>query len=268
MIISHSKRFIFFRPTKTGSTTADVLLRLSGAFDPAQDVFCQTKEWELRPRNVPATSTEITDIGMAHATPRRLIDLGVMTLEQLREYDCYAFLRPVESRFVSGYLHCMRTGKWGTVGRYGYQPKQFMERWRSRQRCFNPSDLLGHAQVDWFFLDGEQLVKPLDFKDYEAGLRRLLDVVGGFQFPEIPRINRAHQHHVVNENRREWARSIWNDYAEIQREILEWYSDDHNFYVTNFGETNEIPANRDRTDPGWMLDAGGVPLRPCLQADA
>jgi len=234
MIISHSKKFIFLRPTKTGSTTADVLLRLSGAFDPEQDVFCQTKEWELPPRNVP--NVEENSIQVAHATPQRLIDWGMVTLEQLREYDCYAFLRPVESRFVAGYLHCMRGGYWGKEGKAGYQPTQFMERWRNRMENFTPQDLLGTNQIDWFFVDGEQVVTPLDFMNYQTELRRLIDLVGGYQFPEIPRLNRAPQHRIVqNENRRVWAKSIWNDYEEIQKEVLAWYVEDHLFYQENFG---------------------------------
>jgi hypothetical protein len=246
MIISHSKKFIFFRPTKTGSTTADVLLRLSGAFDPEQDMFAQTKEWEMRPHNIPSCiPDDITDIGVAHATPQRLIDWGVMTLEQLREYDCYAFLRPVESRFVAGYLHCVRRGSWGKIGKAGFQPTQFMQRWRERANNFTPKDLLGMSQTSWFFVGDEQVVTPLDFRKYQVELRRLLDIVGGYQFPEIPRINRAPQHMVIqNENRREWAESIWTDYDEIQREVLECYADDHAFYVSNFGEKNGHGNNR------------------------
>ena len=237
MIISHSKKFIFFMVSKSGSTTANVLLRLCGAFDPDQDVFSRTAEWELPSLNRPKTNVEVHEMGWAHATPKRLIDWGVMTLEQLREYDCYAYLRPVESRFVSGYLHSMRGGVWGERGKAGYQPVQFMERWRANQEHFNPEDLLGRPQVDWFFYKGEQIVQPLDFKNYQAELRKLIDKVGGYQFPELPRLNRAHQHKVVNnENRREWAASIWNDYEEIQRELLDWYADDHEFYISNFGK--------------------------------
>lgn len=254
MIISHSKKFIFFRPTKTGSTTADVMLRMCGAFDLEQDIFAQTKEWEFDPLNEPDLD-DVTPVGFAHATPQKLIDWGVMTLEQLREYDCYAFLRPVESRFVSGYLHCMRGGIWGREGRAGYQPTQFMQQWRKRTEAFTPHDLLGRDQFHWFFVGDEQVVTPLNFKDYQAELRKLIDIVGGFQFPELPRINRAPQHNVIqNENRREWAKSIWADYDEIQREVLECYARDHAFYVSNFGEKDGPTDNRVNSESSSRRD--------------
>ena len=212
------------------------MLRLCGAFDLDQDSFSRTQEWELPSLNRPETNEEVHEMGWAHATPQRLIKWGVMTLEQLREYDCYAYLRPVESRFVSGYLHSMRGGVWGHYGKAGYQPTQFIERWRANQEHFNPEDLLGRPQVDWFFYEGEQIIQPLDFNNYQAELRKLIDKVGGYQFPELPRLNRALQHRVIrNENRREWAKTIWNDYEEIRRELLDWYAADHEFYNKNFG---------------------------------
>ena len=52
MIISHSKKFVFFRVAKTGSTTAEVMLRMSGAFDTAADILTGTREWELPSCNI------------------------------------------------------------------------------------------------------------------------------------------------------------------------------------------------------------------------
>jgi hypothetical protein len=242
MIISHSKKFIFFRVSKTGSTTAECMLRLCGAFDLEQDVFCQTGEWELEELNLPETpgrEGRPCSTGWAHGTPQQLIDWGVMTLEQLREYDCYAFLRPIESRFVSGYLHNMRTGRWGTDGRYGFQPRQFMERWRARYVNFDPRAVIGIPQTNWYFVGDEQIVQPLDFRNYQAELRKVIDIVGGYQYPEIPRINRAHQHHVVAENRRDWAKSIWDDFEEISKEVTTAYKRDVDFYKENFGDLSD-----------------------------
>ena len=231
MIISHSKKFIFFRVAKTGSTTAEVMLRLSNAFDLAQDTLTATKEFELPHINrLPGGSD---DMNWAHATPQQLIDLGVMTIEQLREYSCYAFVRPIEGRFVSAYLHASRSHLWG---RAGVQPEQFIERWRDKQPMFSLIEIIGRPQTDWFFVGDEQVTTPLDFADYENELRYLLALLGGNQFEEIPRINRATQHQLIrNSGRRQWARNAWRNYPEVQREVHERYAADHQFYTENFG---------------------------------
>lgn len=246
MILSHSKKFIFFRVPKTGSTTADVMLRLANVWDYSQDVLTATKEWELPginslykagygPRDT--DDPDYIRVNWAHVTPQQLIDYGVMTLEQLREYDCYAFLRPVEGRFVSGYLHCMRGGKWGKYGRYGYQAPQFIEKWRNEEPQFSAGEIIGRPQKDYFFVGDEQIVKPLDFANYKAELDKLFEMLGGNTFSELPRINRAAQSgQLDNPRRREWAKEIWADYPEVQEAVLERYAEDHAFYVENFGE--------------------------------
>lgn len=244
MILSHSKKFIFFRVTKTGSTTAEVMLRLSSAFDLEQDMLTGTREWVLPTVNRLDKRHPDPEFNWAHATPQDLIDLGVVTMAQLREYDCYAYLRPIGSRFVSGYMHCMRTGKWGPYGRYGFQPKQFMARWREEHSKYSAWELIGREQKKWFFAEGEQVVTPLDFANYQTELKGVLKELGGNQFDEIPVLNRSHQELDSVKRRRDWAKAIWDEQPEIREEAYERYADDHAFYLESFGGTTSTAQLR------------------------
>jgi hypothetical protein len=239
VILSRSKKFIFFRVAKTGSTTAEVMLRLSNAFDLEQDTLTGTREFSFPTVN--RINQRYPDpeglFEWPHARPIDLIKLGVLTLEELREYECYAFLRPVADRFVSGYLHNTRSGRWKDWrGEYGFRVKQFMERWRQDHEHFSAWEIIGRPQVDWFFVDGEQLVKPLDFANFEDELRWLIRKVGGYEFAEIPKLNSAWQIRESEEARKGWARSIWDTQPEIRAEALDRYVDDVRFYEENFGE--------------------------------
>lgn len=244
MILSHSKKFIFFRVAKTGSTTAEVMLRLSSAFDFSQDFLSGTREWVLPTINRLEERHPDPEFNWSHATPQDLIDLGVLTMEQLREYDCYAYVRPVGSRFVSGYMHCMRTGKWGPEGKHGLQPDQFMKRWREDHDKYSAWEIIGRDQTEWFFAEGEQVVQPLDFSNYQAELHRVLKALGAIQFAEIPRLNRSHQELSSVERRRAWAKAIWDDQPEVQCEVYERYANDIAFYQENFGEFTSVAPIR------------------------
>lgn len=241
MILSRSKKFIFFRVAKTGSTTAEVMLRLSNAFDLSQDTLTGTRDFELPTVN--RINQRYPDpeglFEWPHARPIDLINLGVMTLEELREYDCYAFLRPTRTRFISGYLHHMRSGHWKKWrGEYGFKPRQFMARWREDHCAFSAWEIIGRKQTEWFFVDGEQLVTPLDFNDFQNELKKVIKKVGGHEFAEIPKINRAWQVREFVDRREGWAKEIWDTQPEVRAEALAYYADDVKFYEESFnGDT-------------------------------
>lgn len=240
MIISHSNKFVFFRVSKTGSTTAEVMLRLSSAFDFDTDFITGTREWEFPPTALaePFENHNEDGINYAHLTPTMCIDLGLLTLEQLREYKCYGFVRKPTSRFISGYMH-MQRGDRSRWGRHGLQPQQYWERRLANAHPHMGGEIIGRAQVDWFFHEGEQVVTPLNFHDYQDELRFMIDEVGGYCPPEIPTLNNArYRDCTYNSNRREWAREVSEDPRVIQ-EVNEIYEADLAFYSENFPEVHQ-----------------------------
>lgn len=209
MIISHRLKFAFFRVPKCGSTTSEFMLRLSDAFD-GDDVMTQCfggfkmqnvpaalrdrivrrrtriaggnlrmlEQANIQPVELPLSGV-VTGINVAHITPAEAIGQGMITIEQLREYKCYAFLREPLDRYVSAFI-------------FGGGPLAVPE--IMLKSVLKPEFNLGlveREQWKWFFVDDEQVVEPLDFSNYAAELKRIIVEIGGFPFTHIPRINPA-----------------------------------------------------------------------------
>jgi hypothetical protein len=183
MIISHRKKFVFFANQKTGSKAVGLALRLSGIFDENDIMIAQP---------FPATRSVAIDLPeynlgdhkshiVNHMTPQRAIDAGYITLEQLREYDCYAFLRDPESRYLASRssMQISRNGNIAMPGRRvsGVAPPQF----------------------EFFFVGDEQVVTPLDFDDYEQEIRMLLKKLGGYEHMDVPYIRKILNVHLVHD---------------------------------------------------------------------
>lgn len=175
MIISHRLKFAFFANQKTGSKAAGLMLRLSGIFD-ENDIMT------LQP--FPATRTVRIDLPeynlnghdsrkVDHFTPLDAIEAGFITLEQLREYDCYAFLRDPEKRFLSvrAAMQMNRDGRFAT-------PQ-------------NPCGWLAPPQYNFFYVNDERVVTPLNFDNYEDEIRMLIDKLGGYHHKDVAQITLA-----------------------------------------------------------------------------
>lgn len=209
MIISHVKKFAFFRIPKCGSTTSEFMLRLSDAFDDDVDIMTNSFggfpmkniphelkarivkrrsiirggnlemfERPRQPENLPKTG-DVAGLNLAHMTPTEAIENGMITIEQLREYKCYAFIRDPHDRYVSAFI-------------FGGGPIALPEiMLRSALRPGFSMGLVEKAQWNWFFVGDEQVVEPLDFSNYAQELKRLIVGVGGYPFTHIPRLNPA-----------------------------------------------------------------------------
>ena len=176
MIISHRKKFAFFANQKTGSKAAGIALRMANVFDENDIMSMQpflgtrTARFEMRHHNLNGIKTWKAD----HMTPREAIDAGFITLEQLREYDCYAYLRKPEDRHLAAHAATQ-------INRYGVESKGD-----------NPKPMSGDCppQHTFFFVDDEQVVTPLDFDYFEQELRSMIDKLGGINHLDLPSVVR------------------------------------------------------------------------------
>ena len=191
MIISHKDKFAFFQVPKTGSSTAVMCLRMCGAFDDSV-IAVGSHIAELPPKNMPDFVYERISqskdkrlkqrhndwIRGSHWTPTQAVSMGLLTIEQLREYDVYAFLREPKDRAISAYC-------WSN----GHDPSPAAM--RRDVHAGNFWGIAGVRQVEYFKVAGEQVVEPLDFGDYDNELRRMIAGLGGYEFTEIPVINKS-----------------------------------------------------------------------------
>lgn len=207
MIISHSKQFAFFRNPKTGSTTASFFLRISADF-PEGDHLTAMPGFGFG---------EQGGDEFIHCTPQKAIDKGYITLQQLRDYKTYAYVRDPHERLISGLIY--------TNGRH-FSPDllgQLMDR-KSEVDLRKRYSILLALQKDWFFVDGEQVVTPLKMgPQFVPNLRRMIDDVGGVQVPNIPPLNsKGHIRKAYPDS--EWLTPRFNALVqELFAEDIAWY---------------------------------------------
>ena len=172
MIISHRLKFAFFCNQRTGSKAAGIALRFTGAFDENDILIAQPFPATRTARiEIPSYNLgDYTSSAVTHMTPQKAIDAGFITLEQLREYDCYAFLRRPVDRFMA-----IRASM--QVNRNGMFAK--------------PNKVVagvGTPQHEFFFVGDEQVVTTLDFDDYGAELKMMVEKLGGYSHMDIPEV--------------------------------------------------------------------------------
>jgi hypothetical protein len=54
-------------------------------------------------------------------------------------------------------------------------------------------------QFEFFFVDDEQVVTPLDFDDYEEEIRTLLKKLGGYEQMDVPLIRKIFGVHLIHD---------------------------------------------------------------------
>lgn len=208
MIISHRHKFAFFRPPKTGTTTATFFLRICGAFD-NNDIMSGMHGNGLAP-TTGLNQEEYVD--EAHYTPTQAITAGLITLEQLREYRSVAILRDPVKRQLSALIH--QTGR--------FCDPSYISMWVKKYDG-DLSGILQRPQSEWFYVDGELILEPLLMDNYEDNLRNIIKHVGGIDFPLIPSMN---SRDVTRENypMSEWLTPEFIEFVEDK------YADDITLY--------------------------------------
>ncbi len=233
MIIDHEKEFAFFRIPKTGSTTAECVLRLTEGFGPGA-IMSSTKVLQYPEQNL-----DIDHPMPQHLTPTEAIDFGLITLDQLRRYKAFAFVRDPLDRAVSSYCH--------KNGRFAF-PDAFHTQISADSFTF--WDILGVKQSDYFEVAGEVVLIPLLFDRFDAKMHQLIALAGGHQFKQIPRLN-------VSSSRRDFGETMDFIDPESERILQEHYARDFQLYKGT--ETDEKHHTDTAGDPRRRLQRNDRP---------
>lgn len=156
MIISHRKKFAFFANPKTGSKAAGIMLRMAGVFD-ENDILIRQPFVGTRTADLCLPAYNAKDIP-DHLTPAEAIERGLITLEQMREYNCFAFLREPEERYNASRIAMV-------MNRHGQ-----ISNGRPLEKPHLP-------QYMYFVVDDEEVITALDFDDYKAGIKHMYDIL-------------------------------------------------------------------------------------------
>lgn len=181
MIISHKHKFAFFRSPKTGSVTTNILLRMEGEFGP-DDVLSKALRMGFDHQNLgPTYEAQVdTEWDLIHATATDAVALGLITLAQLEEYACFATIRDPYDRWLS------------TMAHTGVAPNTFEMETATNHYSKDLSSKLGDlktlakSQASYF---STGFVEPLDFRNLDAEIRRIVPLVGGRAPRKLPVLN-------------------------------------------------------------------------------
>ena len=191
MLISHRMKFAFFRVPKSGSTTMEFMLRMTGRFDD-DDIVTGMQVGGFRQTNTPDFGDMIRrgKLGVngmvnghfvpadhMHLDPSQAIEEGYITQEQLEEYAVFTCVRHPLKRYISAFKHSQRRMP---------APHLFV---MSIEEKGSDLGLLTKPTHDYIYCNGVQVSDPLDFEVYQPELRRLLSHVSDFSFPVIPKMN-------------------------------------------------------------------------------
>jgi hypothetical protein len=198
MIISPRLGFAFFRVPKTASTTAEVMLRLSGVFN-SDDILTALPSVQLPERNLGHVSIEailpsvlpggqslanvpearrefLREANLGHMTPGKAVEVGIVSDEVLAQMRCYAFIRDPAERYLSHYRYVFRNQA---------TPAGF------RTYLASNGELPLAPQTNYLTVGNRRCVTPVLFERFEAELRRMIQSIGGFIGQEIPRFKAA-----------------------------------------------------------------------------
>lgn len=179
MIISHSKQFCFFRVPRTSSTASEILLRMCVQWD-AGDILATVRNPRLPEQNLPAYINHPDYIYGAHLTPTQAVAEGMITEQQLNDYDCYSMLRDPFKRHLSAFYTAIAAPV--DPSDYKRVIKDFGN---------DEYGILNAPQENWFKHNNVQVVTPLDQADFQAEMTALITTLGGFVPSAFPEFNRS-----------------------------------------------------------------------------
>ncbi len=200
MIISHSKKFCYWKIARTGSNTAELCLRMSGVLDLGQDIVTSCHFFPAE-HNVPPGPAHQS----GHTLPVEAIAIGALTQKQYDEYAHYTIVRNPFERWISAYAFRCRMNL-----REKLTPREFFDR--------HIDDNVNVLQSAYLKLGR---VKTFPFSNYENSIKVIVKAVGG-RLDDVPKLE--------HKTRQVWLRRATNEVNERDSSLrnalwLRYYDD-------------------------------------------
>ncbi len=118
MYISKKNKFAFFAVPRVASNSAQYVLQNSGISTSDGDIiYSLFNELTLPPPIdntflFDANSDQVKAYNNYHTTPTQAIERGLVTMEELREFNCFAFVRDPLEKWVSMFMLGKHFGLW------------------------------------------------------------------------------------------------------------------------------------------------------------
>ncbi len=165
MIISHSKKFCYWKIARTGSNTAELCIRMSGILDLSQDVVTSCHFFPSE-HNVHGPLAQ-----SGHTLPADAIAIGALTQEQYDTYDHYTIVRNPLDRWISAYAFRCRRGRAVELT----TEQMFKDR---------VDDAVAIPQSEYLALGR---VQTFPFSDYETSIKKIISAIGG-RLEDVPNL--------------------------------------------------------------------------------
>ena len=267
MIISHDNKFTLLRVPKTGSTSLEASVRFCGAVG-KDDICSETEDAFLPSQNISETAKKyikkhyvlknIIDqkkiyeldyteqekvlmrwnrkwaLFMEHNTLDDFFDipyfseLNFITEEQVAEYKHYGFLREPIERYLSSFIFYQNYRVHIKKSQDPVNIETFHD--FTLNELENSDCVLWRPQKEYFYFKGEQVSKPLLFKNWASEASRMIKEIGFHPLAVYPRFKE-------NGNVRKRPKSVkptvtdWVDkHSKIKKHIEEFFYQDIEFY--------------------------------------
>jgi hypothetical protein len=194
VIISHSKKFCYWKIARTGSNTAEMCIRLSNVLDLEQDLVTYCHFFPHQ-HNI-----ETHESG--HTTPKEAVARGLLTQEQFCEYDHYTIVREPIARWISANAYRRRHDLTDRL-----TPQAYFDDFHD--------DLVSRRQTQYMF-DGLQ---TYPFSDYENSIKAILKKIG-WTLHDVPKI----EHKTLKRSKRDAALAVWH--TDLEQQLRDYYAGD------------------------------------------
>lgn len=219
-IISHKHKFIYTRVTKTGSSSVQMMFDKSGILDD-NDVMAgyydNIKDGPIAlDKNVPEyTWNDIHRISkngipkglddpkklhsgiqayLSHFPVSEMIDAGLISEQQLYDYDAFGFFREPVDRWVSGYFFIRR------ITKSQRDPVQDMT-WKIENNRYDFPIFMNRRQQEHFLHKGKIVATPYDYADMISVIQQKIVNMGGkvIDTPSLKSFDRPNEFRVPAE---------------------------------------------------------------------